>query len=319
MGKIHQFVKDKSIIIIVILLIINISLIIIFKQINSEYLILKQKENKFELISPDIAWMETEDFLEKQKTYTLNYRELKTRIFEELEKDSLENYGVYFEDLTTGTWIGINEKEQFLPMSLFKVPLMIVILKKVEEGSLSLNQTVLISPQDLDGRSGDLFSLGVGSTLTIKELIETMIQKSDNTAMQALSRNFASDEDYLRTISMMGLPLPSEQQAVSPKEYSNVLRSLYFSTYLRRVFSNTALIVLQGTVFDSQIPAGIPSDVKISHKVGFDFEKGFFHDCGIIYKKESPYLLCIMSKNNTLEKANKMMSEISRITYEYVP
>ena len=196
---------------------------------------------------------------------------------------------------------------------------MIVILKKVEEGTLFLNQSVIISSQDLDGRSRDLFSLGVGSKLTIKELLEIMIQKSDNTAMQVLSKNFASDEDYLRAISMMGLPLPSEQQAVSPKEYSNIFRTLYFSTYLRRPFSNLALTILEGTVFDSQLPAGIPSDVQISHKVGFDFSTGYYHDCGIIYKKDSPYMLCVMSKNNNLENANKMISEISRMAYNYSP
>jgi beta-lactamase class A len=317
MGRIYQFIKEKPLLVIVPLFLAVVVLAFLFVKVNSAYVVLEERENKFELISPSIAWMETEDFLKKQETYNINYRELKVQILKELKKDSLDKYGVYFEDLTTGAWIGINEKEQFLPMSLFKVPLMIVILKKVEEGSLHLNQTVTITADDLDVRSGDLFSLGVGSTLTIKELLETMIQKSDNTAMQAISKNFASDEDYLRAISMMGLPLPSDQQAVSPKEYSNIFRALYFSTYLRRSFSNTALTILQGTIFDSQLPSGIPKDIKISHKVGFDFAMGYYHDCGIIYKPEHPYLLCIMSKENTLENANKMIGEISRIVYEY--
>lgn len=316
MGKISTFIKEKSLVIIIILLLVVILLSYSTIKLKTGYTILTEREKKFELLSPSIAWMETEDFLAQQEKYNINYRELKKQVLNELEKSPNEKYGFYFEDLTTGAWIGVNEKEKFIPMSLFKVPLMVAILKKVEQGEISLDQKAMIDSEDLDMGSGPLALIGAGYEMTIKELLTKMIQTSDNTAMNVLSR-FTTNEDYMRTVSIIGLPNPSEENAISPKEYANIFRLLYFSTYLRRPFSEIALTIMLDTDFASQLPAGLPADVKISHKVGFDVIRGFYHDCGIVYLEDHHYLICIMSKNNIQEKADKMMSQLSKIVYDF--
>lgn len=324
MKKILELIKEKPLLILIIIIVLLLSVIALFYfniKLKSDYEISKQKvralNNNFELISPSIAWMETENFLAQQKIYTINYRDLKQQVINQLATSPNETYGFYFEDLNTGSWIGINEKERFMPMSLFKVPLMVSVLEKVQEGEISLDQKTIVKPEDLDSDSGSLASKGAGYEITVKELLTTMIQESDNTAMRILAARFTTNEDYLKTIIIMGLPQPSEQQSISPKEYINMFRSLYFSTYLRRPFSETALTILLDTKFNSQLPAGVPDYIKISHKVGTDSVRGFYHDCGIVYFPNSPYLICIMSQNTTQEKADKMISTLSRIVYEY--
>lgn len=274
-------------------------------------------ENRFELLSPDIAKLNTDTFLEQQKITSINYWELKENLLNEIKKTPDTEYGIYFEDLGTGSWIGINEKEQFYPRSLFKVPLMVAVLKKIEEGEISLNQKVKVSLNDLDKEYTSIGLNQIGLELSVEEWMKKMIQESDNTAMRVLANNFVNDEDYVKTISMMGLYKTDEEQAISAKEFSNMFRSLYFSTYLRRAFSEFALSILVDTKFNSQIPAGLPENIKVSHKIGFDYEKGYFHDCGIVYLKEKDYILCVMSKDTDSETANKMISSISQIVYEY--
>lgn len=324
MKKILELIKEKPFLTLIIIIILLLSVITLFYfdiKLKSNYTISKQEvrtlNNEFELISPSIAWMQTEDFLAQQKIYNVNYRNLKQQVINQLATSPNETYGFFFEDLNTGSWIGINEKEKFMPMSLFKVPLMVTILKEVEDNDISLDQKVVIKPEDLDSNSGNLASKGAGYEITIKELLTTMIQESDNTALRILSTRFTTENDYLRTISMMGLPQPSEQQSLSPKEYINIFRSLYFSTYLRRPFSELALTILLDTKFNSQLPAGVPDNIKISHKIGVDSTKGFYHDCGIVYFPNSPYLICIMGQNTTQEKADKMISTLSKIVYDY--
>jgi len=269
-------------------------------------------------LPPSIAWMETEDFLAIQKTYTLNYLGLKQQVINQLATSPNEKYGFYFEDLNTGSWIGINERERLKPMSLFKVPVMMIILKKVQEGDLSLDLKVMIRPEDLDGRSGSLASEGAGYEMTVKELITKMIQESDNTAAEILITRFMTDEDYIELIGLIGFPESDEEVSISPKEYINLFRSLYYSTYLRRPFSQLALTILSDTKFNSQLPAGLPEDVKISHKIGVSITKGVYHDCGIVYVPNKPYLICVMGENTTEEKANEMISTLSKIVYDYV-
>lgn len=97
-----------------------------------------------------------------------------------------------------------------------------------------------------------------------------------------------------------------------------MFRSLYYSTYLRRPFSQLALTILSDTKFNSQLVAGLPNDVKIAHKVGMGLTKEVYNDCGIVYAPNKPYLICIMGQNTTEEKANEMISTLSKIVYDYV-
>lgn len=112
--------------------------------------VFNENKNGFELLSPTIAWLEVDDFLEKQKIFTVSYEDLKPVIEEKITKGVNGKYGFYFEDLTTGAWLGINEKEEFVPVSLLKVPMMITVLKKVEQNTLFLSDEIEILPQDID-------------------------------------------------------------------------------------------------------------------------------------------------------------------------
>ncbi|MEK6825260.1 MAG: serine hydrolase [Nanoarchaeota archaeon] len=120
-------------------------------------------------------------------------------------------------------------------------------------------------------------------------------------------------------MASLGLPPPENDiTTVTPKEYINLFRSLYISSYLRRPFSEFALSLLLHTEFTSQIPAGLPPDVKVAHKVGINREEKIFHDCGIIYLPKKNYLLCMMSKNSTQEESDRVMSAVSRTIYDYL-
>jgi beta-lactamase class A len=309
---------------VLLLLISNIFLLFFLFKTKSEINALEKdimiKTNQFSLISPQLAWMDVDSFLQIQKQYAIHYYPLKESIVLELNDSSLKGeYGVYFEDLNTGASIGIDEKKKFFPRSLFKVPVMVTILKKIQEGEITLNTTVYLSKEDLNSESGELFTKGVGYPITVKELLEIMIWDSDNTAMSALANRFKDDALYLEVTSIMGLPYPEGGIAiVSPKEYSNIFRSLYFSNYLKRSFSNLALSILLETDFNDQLVSGVPEDIKISHKFGEDAKLKYYHDCGIIYFPEKPYILCVMSKGSTKEEANSVISNISKVVYEYI-
>jgi beta-lactamase class A len=302
-----------------ILIIESIFIISLFKENNQLKGSLKEHSYNFSLLSPNIAWIKTEEFLDIQKKSSINYWGLKSKFLDEIQKDiPKENVGIYFEDLFTGSWVGINEKNEFYPRSLFKVPVMVTILKKIEDGELSLSQNVILEERDIDSLSGDLYKKGVGYKISVKELINLMIKNSDNTALRALTNNFLNGEDYIMTISMMGLIDPNLNQSISPKGYMNIFRSLYYSTYLKRSFSELALSILTETDFNSQLTKDIPPSVKVSHKWGEDVNLGIYHDCGIFYIENKNYMLCVMTKNVTKEQADNFISKISKITYDYI-
>ncbi len=266
-----------------------------------------------------MARLEVDEFLEKQRTFTVSYASLRQSVGQMLQTEE-GTYGVYFEDLTTGAWFGINEKEKFWPASLLKVPTMIAILKEVEEGRLDLNQSGTLQASDHDSMAGTLAAKGAGYKMTIIDLLHILIKESDNTANRALLRQ-VSQQNYARAWIALGLHVGNgseESLFLSPKEYIAILRSLYMSSYLRRPFSQVALSLMINTEYESMIPAGVPSGVKVAHKVGMWTDYGSFHDCGIIYEPDKPYMLCVMSKGVTEREADNTTAMISRKVYEYV-
>lgn len=294
-----------------------------YKNIENNYITAKNKLN-FELLSPSIAWVNAEGFVKLQKNYSVNYTKLKKNISSILKKASLKgHYGVYFEDLNTGAWIGINEKDEFLPASLLKLPIMIAILKKVQNGDLSLEQNVTLAKQDIDLQSGSLGFKGEGFTITIKELLTYLVKESDNTAATVLLNRFLTAKDWAEVLFAVGLSpevYEDKHVTINPKEYSNILRSLYYSTYLNRIFSELCLSIMSNTEYNKQLPAGLPADIRMSHKYGEYSYRGRsgYNDCGIVYVPNKPYIISVMSIGINKNEAEMIIREISKAAYDFV-
>jgi beta-lactamase class A len=302
----------------------NLFIFIKYKHTDDEYIAAKFK-SKFDLLSPSIAWMETEEFLKIQKNYSVSYLDLGKRLYDVQKNSSNKRkYGVYFEDLNTGACIGINEKEEFIPGSLVKIPVMVATLKKVENKAVSLDKVITLEEDDINLTYGTLGLKGAGYKITVRDLLTYLIKESDNTALVAMHRHVITSEEFIDTLLAMGLILKRDNigyATISPKHYSNILRSLYYSSYLRRPFSQLCLSILSDTNYKTQLPAGIPPGIHISHKIGeYRSNTGEigYNDCGIIYYPNNPYILCVMSKNTTKKEADRYISEISKIAYEYV-
>ncbi|MBP9181152.1 MAG: serine hydrolase [Bacteroidia bacterium] len=79
----------------------------------------------------------------------------------------------YFRDLDNGIWIGINEKEEFAPASLFKLPLMLAILKEAESNPAILSATYQYFAKDFVGldKGDEGFEKKDGSFYSLDELI----------------------------------------------------------------------------------------------------------------------------------------------------
>jgi beta-lactamase class A len=184
-------------------------------------------------------------------------------------------FSVYVEDYSTGEWMSINADKKMNPASLLKVPTLVAVLKKIEDKKLSLDDSLRLNSLDLDTRSGSLGIKGAGYKTTIKGLVIDLIVNSDNTALFTLNRRILEDADLIDARKGLDLAFKDvNNESISPKEFSNIFRNIYFSNYLNDEYSNTALNLLSKTSFRSQLPAGVPHDVIIAHKVVSTLEAG---------------------------------------------
>jgi beta-lactamase class A len=117
-----------------------------------------------------------------------------TRLQERLNNLDLSsaqgNVGIGVLDLDTGERWFRNGNQRFPMQSVYKLPIGIVVLKLVDEGKLSLNQSVTITrDQFAPGWNPTIKDItGDRAQFTVQYLLERAVGDSDNTATDALVR-----------------------------------------------------------------------------------------------------------------------------------
>lgn len=273
-------------------------------------------------IDENVANLGVNDFLKAQDSYHFYYASLRQQLYHIINESHPMEVAIYFEDLKSRAWIGINERDRFVPASLLKVPTSAAALKMVEEGEISLSKKIIITQDDLNSNFGTLYQYS-GNTYSIDELIQRSLVDSDNTATLALTDNIPV-ERLIEARLAMGLPIDSivtsnSGTPLSARDYSNIFKSLYISSYLSRESSNYLLHLMNETNLSYGLREGVPRNLAVSHKIGVYGANKEAHDCGIVYLPNNPYILCIMTKNATdSETATKLIENISRTVYNFV-
>ncbi len=251
---------------------------------------------------------------------------LNTLIQKLQHEGKVTDVAVYYRDLNNGPWFGINEKMDFSPASLLKLPVMMAYYKKAETEPEILDQKVIFEkdkeyliPQDIaPGKK-----LEKGKEYTIDELIERMIVYSDNAALLLLEEHIAPELIDKVTIDL-GIVMPtgaSTYDFITVKDYSSLFRVLFNASYLSRKYSEKALKLLSISEFRDGIVAGVERGVVVSNKMGereiSDSIKQL-HDCGIVYVPGRPYLLCVMTRGSNLSNLSDVIRKISSTVYYQV-
>ncbi len=254
----------------------------------------------------------------------INFMPLRERIRSFIDSQDVP-VGVYFEYLPTGISVGVGEKDAYIYASLLKVPLAMAVFELVDRGDIQLDKNLEVLEDDLDAAFGTDWMRGAHAHITVREAVERMLIYSDNTMYALLMRTslLISDSIMLHVFDSLDIPTHvSEDKAyVTPKNYSSILKSLYFSSLLPLSFSNEILSILTRSPFTQYIVAGVASGVPVAHKVGVyeDDKPGIstFSDCGIVYVPRRPYILCVMM-HGTQKDALQIMPGVSSLVYDFV-
>ncbi|MBX4196494.1 class A beta-lactamase-related serine hydrolase [Candidatus Pacearchaeota archaeon] len=265
--------------------------------------------------------------LAPQSHLIFNFKPLQEQMKKYLVDRNL-NVSVYILNQRDGSSTGINEEAPFEPASLNKLPIAILILRKIEEGGLRFDTVLPIMPEDRDSRSGTLYKEDV-SELTVHALLDRMITESDNTAFRVLSREVTLKElealstylDFYRDdIGYTYDSLSNNTYFISPESTTHLFLSLYLSTILQPQDDEYLLSLLTNTTFDIHGVARLPKDIIIAHKYGSYFvdNKKYFHNCGIMYLAETRIFYCIMTQNLDKPEAEQTIGDLVHMTYTYV-
>jgi len=237
----------------------------------------------------------------------------------------------YFRDLTNGMWIGINEKYEFSPASLLKLPIMIAAYKEAEKDPSVLGVKILYNEKDFEGVTEEAgFKKVNGQYYSIEDLIGQMVDYSDNAAALILMKYFG-EEKVAAVEKAFNLSIPKNAtnttNFVRIKDYASIFRILFNSSYLNKEMSERALSLLSRSSYKNGIRAGIPDSIGVAHKYGIrdvhdasgGLQEGYqLHHFGIVYYPGKPFILGVMTRGGTKEQKEQLVRDLSAITFKNV-
>ncbi len=290
----------------------------------------EKDQNGFVLLNPRLQRLAGLSVEERRAKTLVTLASLKKELLDYLGEGS-NDVAFYVEDLNTGAWAGWQEREEFIAASFLKVPIAITAMKEVDQGSWTLETPFAMEARYKDKNFGSLWQTPEGSEISVEKLLKEMLQYSDNTAANILFDKLAASErdDVYFHIGIANPEAPIEQAAnrpvfrkLSTKDLATMFRALYNATFLTRKSSNYILEILTQTKFDKVLATEIPPEVKVAHKIANFFVKDpdmpkNFHDCGIVYLPNHPYLYCAMTKNLNADEAQSIIVELGNKIYNF--
>ncbi len=252
-------------------------------------------------------------------------------IDEGLKRGDASSISFYFRDLINGNRFGIGENDKFSPKSLLKLPLMIAYFKWSEVNPLVLRKTLTYTGTEIktEQQIKPAYRLDPGRRYTVNDLIYRMIAYDDPAAYSLLSANMPSNrlERIFKDLNVEYDP-HQEDDSLSLSAFASFYRVLYNASYLSEDLSEKALRYLSKSTFRDGMASGIPLNVEIASKHGertIELMKDGkettvyqYHEFGIIYDPNRPFLIGIMTRGSDIDRLTKVTRDITRLVYEEV-
>ncbi len=205
-----------------------------------------------------------------------------------------------------------NAEKYIYGASLFKTPVANTLMKAIEEKKFSLDTKVRYTSADFSDGTGDINTTDYGTEYPLSEILEKLLQKSDNSAQNILIRILGIN--YIgQTFKELGTSSRYyNENYLTPKDGVLVFESLVNSSIVDAESSAYILKLLDETDFDDRIESGLGPDVRFSHKIGTDGSS--WHDCGVAAGANGVAVVCLLSSETNLGD----FKEVSKALGEFV-
>jgi beta-lactamase class A len=224
-------------------------------------------------------------------------------------------------DLTSGERIGHLDHAVFPTASTIKIAIVYELFKQAEAGKIHLDQVITLDRAKAVGGGGVLSQMGTPA-LSVSDYAALMVMLSDNTATNVLI-DLLGMENVTKRMAALGLTETKlrrhmmdaaaarrgDENVSTPDELVRLLETMVTSHEDKAI----ALLKKPKT---SNIRHGLPPGVETADKPG-ELE-GVRVDAGIVYAKNRPFVLCVMTTYLKSEaEGDGAIQEVTRAAYDY--
>lgn len=236
---------------------------------------------------------------------------------------------VYLKDLQKGRVWAYHADDLFPSASLIKAPIMVGVFEKIRQGELSLQSRLKLEKRHRTGGSGSLKWSRDGSQFTVRQLLEKMIDESDNTATRMLidqvglaylqqqfpRMGLIYTEIYPEGLSLRGTGVTYENYTTA-REMASLLDKIYRGDAVDRYSSQLMADILKRQKSRSRLAKYLPAGWEIAHKTGL--LRKACHDAAIVFSPKGDYVLVVLTgQNRDYGTAKDFISKLGTITYRY--
>jgi len=240
-----------------------------------------------------------------------------------------DSISLYFKDFKTSNEVSIDPTRSWIPASTIKSFVVPEAFRQRRLGLINFSDNVTISAKNVvptELETDEFPRLREGVVVNIGQLVEAMIEQSDNTAYNTLLdvldrrninltlKNLGITETVVgEKLNLddgqlaMDLETPGRQPVTTT---AKDLADLFGLMYQNKIpNSDEMLNIFKKQKINNMIPALLPNNLIVAHKTG-DWSP-IFHDAGIIYKENRPFVLSVFTNSND----PSVVSKIAKVAY----
>lgn len=240
-----------------------------------------------------------------------------------------DNYSIYMSNLNDPETVTINPEKAWIPASTVKAFVALEAYRQHSLGLIDFNTPITITAQNVvptELETDDFPRLREGTVTTIEQLVDAMIEQSDNTAYNTLL-DILDRRNINQTLQNLGLTetvvgeklnmddnqLPIDQAV--PGYRSNTTTAKDMATMFSLIYNHKVpeaeamLDIFKKQKVNDMIPALLPSGTVVAHKTG-DWAP-LYHDGGIVYKPGAPFVLTVFTDGG--DPSN--IAKLSQVAY----
>ena len=219
--------------------------------------------------------------------------------------------GVYVYEISKNKIIAINADTIFPTASMVKVPILIGIMHKINNGELNYHQVMTYTDSLYYSEGEDILaSYKSGEKIELSKLLMLMMSTSDNTAslwLQGLAGSGTLINKYLDSLGMKDTRVNSRTEGrkeygaqygwgqTTPKEMATLMKMIVDNKIIDKQISERMLRLMSRQYWDEEAISQIPPNIFVADKNGaVDASRG-----EVMYVNGAhPYIVCICTKNN---------------------
>jgi beta-lactamase class A len=252
---------------------------------------------------------------------------LEPQIKELMARYSFLQTGMFFLDLDTGNYLDISGDRVFPAASTIKLPILVAYYQALEEGKVSLDETLVMRRDLITGGSGDMQYERAGTKFSTRQTLAKMITISDNTATNMIVDRLGGIAKVNQRFRSWGLKDTLMRNwladlrgtnTTSSKDMVQLLALLENGKLVAPSSREQILDLLRRTTIKTLLPAGLGPGADIADKTG---DIGFLiGDAGMITMPNGKrYLAGIFVRRPYKDSRGRdFIRQVSRLVYTYL-